>query len=527
MEQNPPIEPLEPRFPEGIPPGYPGINADRPGWVRRPRGFTGLAWIVIAACVIITLGIHAFVPDGPTGGASNEEDDLGVALMELQSKYLVGVANWSTVSAGDLNQYGTLDELEVGTVDQRLRYIILLAELQGADAAAEALQRLEDDIERAKRKNPEFELTESQEAVLKALRTLHGAAEEFTDESSDAAARDQRTPDVDALSQAQRDLLVKELGWFGKLALAPPQTDDTAAREAVLKSPRGIFYFAVGGIIALIALGLLGFIGLVVLIVLALTGQVRSNFAPSPVHHGLYAETFAAWMVVFLALQVVGGLVGAVMPEIALIAVGLAFFASLVTLGWPVFRGVPWRQVRIDAGWFAGPKPALEPVIGIGGYVAGLPIVAVGVIITLALFLIQQQLAGEGELFDPVGGPAHPIVSEIIDSNWWVRGQLLFLGSVAAPIVEETMFRGVLYRHLRDATSRTGILTSIGISTLINSFIFAVIHPQGWLAVPALMSLAIAFSLTREWRGSLIPSMIMHGIQNFLVFATLIVALSL
>jgi membrane protease YdiL (CAAX protease family) len=145
----------------------------------------------------------------------------------------------------------------------------------------------------------------------------------------------------------------------------------------------------------------------------------------------------------------------------------------------------------------------LEPVIGIGGYLAGLPIVAVGVIMTLVLFLIQQLFAGEGQIFDPAGGPAHPIVKELVDSNWWVRGQLLFLGSVAAPIVEETMFRGVLYRHLRGATAKTGALWSITISTLVNSFIFAVIHPQGWIAVPALMSLAIAFSLAREWRGSL------------------------
>jgi membrane protease YdiL (CAAX protease family) len=49
------------------------------------------------------------------------------------------------------------------------------------------------------------------------------------------------------------------------------------------------------------------------------------------------------------------------------------------------------------------------------------------------------------------------------------------------------------------------------------------IHPQGLLAVPALMSLAIAFSLAREWRGSLIAPMVMHGVSNGAVMALLMV----
>ena len=89
------------------------------------------------------------------------------------------------------------------------------------------------------------------------------------------------------------------------------------------------------------------------------------------------------------------------------------------------------------------------------------------------------------------------------------------------------MFRGVLYRHLRDATRRWGTVASILVGTLINSFVFAIIHPQGWVAVPALMSLAINFSLMREWRGTLIPAMILHAIQNGLVFGLLMFILSM
>ncbi len=58
------------------------------------------------------------------------------------------------------------------------------------------------------------------------------------------------------------------------------------------------------------------------------------------------------------------------------------------------------------------------------------------------------------------------------------------------------------------------------------SFVFAVIHPQGFLAVPLLMSLALAFTLMREWRGTLLPAMIAHGINNAVATAMLFFLMS-
>jgi membrane protease YdiL (CAAX protease family) len=52
------------------------------------------------------------------------------------------------------------------------------------------------------------------------------------------------------------------------------------------------------------------------------------------------------------------------------------------------------------------------------------------------------------------------------------------------------------------------------IAAVITSFVFAVIHPQGLLGVPVLMALALAFNLAREWRGTLVPAMVAHGINN-------------
>ena len=101
--------------------------------------------------------------------------------------------------------------------------------------------------------------------------------------------------------------------------------------------------------------------------------------------------------------------------------------------------------------------------------------------------------------------------------DWIIRLQFFFLASFVAPVVEEILFRGVLYRHLREFTHRLGAMVSVIGSGLISSFIFAVIHPQGLLVVPVLMSLACCFALMREWRSTLIPSILAHGFSNGLV----------
>jgi membrane protease YdiL (CAAX protease family) len=83
------------------------------------------------------------------------------------------------------------------------------------------------------------------------------------------------------------------------------------------------------------------------------------------------------------------------------------------------------------------------------------------------------------------------------------------LACVFAPVLEETMFRGALFHYLR---GRWGWAAS----AVTVSFVFAVIHPQGWIAVPALGAIALALAALREWRGSIIASMVAHSFNNFL-----------
>ena len=163
-------------------------------------------------------------------------------------------------------------------------------------------------------------------------------------------------------------------------------------------------------------------------------------------------------------------------------------------------------------------RPILNGLIGLGGYVLVLPTFILGVVITLGLMGLWRrfQIGDNPERnFLPMTSPTHPIINWLADSDGiLILLLVVVLASILAPLVEETMFRGLLYRQLREATARWGRLFSFLASALVVSFLFAVIHPQGILAVPALMGLAFGLTVLREWRGSLLPSMMVHGIHN-------------
>jgi membrane protease YdiL (CAAX protease family) len=197
---------------------------------------------------------------------------------------------------------------------------------------------------------------------------------------------------------------------------------------------------------------------------------------------------------------------------------------SLVALGWPVLRGVSWGQVREDVGLTWG-RPAVEPLYGVACYAMALPLLAIGMVLTLLLTLLQHSLEGHTDVFRPTGTPAHPIVEVVARGDWLARFEVLLLACVIAPLIEETMFRGVLYRHLREGTRRWRPAWSFLFSATVVSFLFAVIHPQGIVAVPVLMALAYGFTMAREWRGTLLPAMVGHGLNNGLVMTMTMLAM--
>ncbi|MEK6234172.1 MAG: CPBP family intramembrane metalloprotease, partial [Planctomycetales bacterium] len=327
-----------------------------------------------------------------------------------------------------------------------------------------------------------------------------------------------------SLAKTDRDLLKNELGWFGKLALLADSGIPTPERQALIEEGQGLVAKIGGGVFCVLGLAFLGFFFLTFVVVGFLLGRFHPHLidksARANGQGGVYAEAFAVWMMLFLGLSVGLGAVGSIIDlsgwEMG--ASGGVFLLSLSATAWPVLRGVPWRQVREDIGWTA--RGSQEWSWGLIGYAMALPLMFLGLLVMLELMAIFGQVpetAGGKAAFESVPIPAHPIARMFVDSGWREFLLIFVTAAVIAPIVEETMFRGFLYRHLRESSNRFGPAASILGSAVFSSLVFAAIHPQGLMAVPVLAALASGFCLIREIRGSLVPCMVAHGVHNGLL----------
>jgi membrane protease YdiL (CAAX protease family) len=451
-----------------------------------PRGHPWLAWLIILAVVLfIVVRGHLRRPEA-------RGDERHAALL-IQGRNLVGLAHLGLPGwTPDMVYRQARDLLDRGSFGQRLCFVTLAGELAGPREARRQLRRL--DAERSEGKLEASAAAARTAAILGRLYAGH------------------------SLSEDKQDLLRRRLGWFGELALAAPDGPDQQARPRVLAAARRTALVHIGQAAGLILGAVLGGGLLLVLFVLGVAGRLGGGLARSG-HGGVYAETFALYLLLTLGLGYGARLVPA--GKGGLLLQGAVMLAGLAALAWPVLRGVPWAQVRADVGWPMGERPLREALLGPVCYLATLPLLAGGLIVMLLLVFAQRRL-GWG---DPLGGdnaPSHPIIGLALSAGPWVWVQLFLLAAVLAPIVEETMFRGVLYRHLREAIP--GRALSIVAAVLLSSFVFAVIHPQGFLAVPVLMALAVGFALAREWRQTLLPCMIAHGINNALVSLLLLLA---
>lgn len=459
-----------------------------------PAGHPLLAWLVILALVALTI-IAQRGPEKAIDPAA--VDELQRSILEIQGKYLVAAAQTPAMQKSQL--YQSVQSLDSGPLAQRLTFIVLAGELSGCD---EALRQLA-----ATRKF----LAQSGAAISNShTRTLAVLEHLYRDYQSSKW-------NAPSVPLADRQHLTAELGWFGSLALAPDgvraATGGEEARDRVVSTAWKTFAVVFTASAVLLSVGAAGLAGAVMFIALAVSGRLVLKGGARSASSGIYIETFAVWMVLLTALSLAAILIPHARDH-RLFYSGAASLLSLAAIGWPVLRGLSWSSVRHDVGWYRPGQAWREVLWGVVCYASSLPLIACGFMITLLLLRIQHAVTGTPGGLESQSMPAHPVIEWVSMGGAWDRVAVLLLACVIAPIVEETIFRGALYRYLRDATWkwRTGL--GVVFSAFTNSLIFAVIHPQGLFAAPVLMSIAIGFSLAREWRGSLLTPMTMHAINN-------------
>jgi membrane protease YdiL (CAAX protease family) len=430
-----------------------------------------LAWLVILSLVAFIVYNNSHPRKAPDETAMTI-DDIRIQVM---AEELIGIKSLGSL-AGQLqtaklieNQQLLISQLEetARTTSDKLHIAMVAGEVLGKDQALTKLAAVE--------QSQDLKPSPEQLNDIATLRKIY---------SSKATA----------LDSSSRDQLLHRHDYFARVALSYGVDAGTEPRKSI----------EAGGIRATITLGFAGLAMLLLLlvgfglfiaaVVLWRKGRLGRAYIPDPGVGPVYLEGFAIYLLLFILgfglLRLYLGLENLQWEWFVLLILPVVMF-------WLSRNGASSEEQRRALGWHAGKGVLREIGAGIAGYLAGLVVVIAGFLVT---YLLVKRTGIS---------PEHPLIHILQGNVWHVLG-LYALVSGFAPLMEETMFRGVLFHHLR---RRWGW----AISAPIVAFIFAVIHPQGWVAVPVLGSIAIVLAALREWRGSLIAPMVAHACNNFVV----------
>ena len=494
-----------------------------------------LAWLTIAVAVVAMITLTAFSRSSQESRTEASDSDL--FPVQMQARTLVGQKSFmpgsgsSKTEDDDGDEEGTdegVDEdesgdssaksgapipsaLNDGTYEQRLCYVLMVNENQGPGEAAEKLGELDESVDEAG-----FELNEDQAR----LRGIVGSLIE---------SHLRGDFDAEPVVISDREFLREKLGWIGELALVPEGASDAESRRKLLKDAKWSMGLMMGAVLLLLLTVMAGVALAAVFSVFFATGKLKPTFLTHGKSVNIYVETFALWIVFFFGgPQLTAMAIAWSGVEItALVNMGISagfFFGSLIVLVYPLMRGISFKQLCSDIGWKTKGS-FTDLLISPITYIAGTPLMMAGMFCVLILTVFAGLLAGP-KPFGTSVAPGHPIQDMIAGGQWMSMAYVVLMACVAAPVVEETMFRGVLYRHLRELSGSWARWGSVIFSALFNGLIFAAIHPQGFVAIPLLTALAINFSLAREWRDSLVAPIIMHAINNGAVTTFMLLMMS-
>jgi len=106
----------------------------------------------------------------------------------------------------------------------------------------------------------------------------------------------------------------------------------------------------------------------------------------------------------------------------------------------------------------------------------------------------------------------------LIESSIYTRVATAFVAVVSAPLVEELIYRGLLYRALEKAA---GVAVAIGIVSLLFAGVHVFQYRNNLAVIVVITLLSITLTVTRAVTGKVLPAFIMHlafnGIQSVLI----------
>ena len=467
-------------------------------YASRLRRANLLAWLAIAVATAL------FIVESRGGiGAPSSEKLAAHASVSAQQAIMGSLVNGATSPAFETafaQQLSTMrGQVEALTsVDEpgsELATAALLARLGARDRALELLAGLQNRIDAG-------DVTADEEF----LETLD-AVTELVDATAQPGARgisDEACADV-----------IKALGTTGKTLVAQAKGDQEALDRLAAAGAVLLMVLVLAAFVGFV-LALGGIAALIVFVVMAALGKTKGIGATDDLWSHVYAEMFAVWMFAYLGLARAPRMLfdiwegygneGPEMEVRLVLSIAAAIAAVAIALWWGTRRGLSLRTIMAAVGLRR--FVAMDIVWGVVCWSMGIALLIVGVMLAVVL----SNIFSDGQM-----RASHPVQQMVEDSGATGLFLTYMIACVCAPIGEEIIFRGALYRNLRQSFGRWGAVGSVVIAIAVSSVLFAAIHPQGLIFIPVLASLAIAFCIMREWRGTINASIVAHAINNTVV----------
>jgi membrane protease YdiL (CAAX protease family) len=181
-------------------------------------------------------------------------------------------------------------------------------------------------------------------------------------------------------------------------------------------------------------------------------------------------------------------------PSVVLASVVAIIFAHLLTLAvcWAVVTGFGRRPFLESLGWhWAGislPKRIL--------LVVGVMIGMIVILITLTKVLPDTQVSP---------------FAQMLKTSRAVRVVIVALAVITAPLVEEVVYRGVLYSALR---KRLGVGAAVATVSLLFPLVHVPQYTGAWAGIIGLTLLSLILTVIRARMRSLLPCVVIHLVFN-------------
>lgn len=236
-----------------------------------------------------------------------------------------------------------------------------------------------------------------------------------------------------------------------------------------------------------------------------------SSPAVEPTEQGGVEEPIAKapWGASDIVLTLVVGVVGSIAVLVVLIVlvavlpveIGLSTSAQLAVFGSVVYASL------LTSGWYfaLNRNGASFTDAGFRSVGAG-PVMLMFLVVVPMMVLSGIAVQLSRVLFGDVPSTQEQVLggeAMLTPADYLL---LLLVGVVVAPIVEEFLFRGLLYRYLRERRS-------IAYAVLLSAVIFAAAHFIPTL-IPALFVLGIVLALVAQRYDSIYPAMMLHALNN-------------